>query len=858
MSGRGGPLTQITLTRPPDRWPDEDVLQLSGKFTGLYFGNTWFVHHALASTDLIIDVWLDSSTPNARYTSAAQATDKDIIIQWDSTARGKVVVWSIGADQQDAMIHLQTVDDDEWEIPHQFGTDNLICDVWVNGQRMDPTLITLDMFRVLVRFDAPCQGKVCIMVADPTRNRELKVSYYNLMDIPPEGFPPAPHEHPESGTVHLAEDSVRLGGILSHFWINIEDVGDIVCELDENGRIPLKRMPLTSNIMAGDYDQEVSAQRILVDSNLTPLFAKKQETDGITTVIVSSHPVVRFLQLVGEPGTVELLPSSQDNRIRTSANWDMRVITGSGIHFKKVDNNSFQISSTTVPPSVFQRSAPLFNGQSWHINSPVFAQPGRQFINAYEFRAVGAVASSESKHILGQWALNLVFNHQGDNILDLVGDRLQSRINMAADHFFWDEQMYDSLSGAVLLPMEFIVNAGYDEDFLDDFWVMFKNTNVGFWTFFRLNIRTGVMQQISSIPIDPDMPLLDIRHGHLYGLRGALTGVIELVRVPLTQVPTMMIWNTIATFSGISYPPDVNRGRLFRFHQWKLYLFEEGFNRLTVYDCLVPTAAASFIKIPPVQCTAFDLWPDGFLSFVHANPDFPGCFTSDMPASNPAHSYRHNIELLTGNSKFVGIGRLTGGTGLGEGLAIKSDGRWVVANEMHVESKVIYNTGEATYWLRTPFRWTVPFQYVRVFDINWESLELSAFADVRVGFIRTPATDAMPATLEGWTGTGWYTFPSSELAMQGATLDSIQTMELAGSDIVGYALYVRKTDPFTAGHIVNNFIFNYQLSSVVSPIPMSYNGEHGSLKVSIYPNLMVVENTQVRDIQQLTIVVDPI
>jgi hypothetical protein len=307
---------------------------------------------------------LDVSTPSSRYNSAVQISDHDIVIEWDSIARGKVVVWAIGSDHQDAMIHIQDTDSDEWDIIHQFGTDNLICDVWIDGRRVDPLLIIIDFFRVQVKFDTPCQGKVCILVADPARNKEIEISYYNLKDIPPDGFPPAPHEHPERGDVLLAEDSLRLGGILAEFWINTDDLGKIVCELDSNGKIPVQRLPPTSNIMAGDYDEERSAQRILVDSNDTPLFAKKQETDGITTIIVSSRPVVRYIQLFGEPGTVELLPSApQDNRLYTSANWDMRLITGPGIKFKKVDHNSVQISSMAVAPTVFQRNAPLIRGR---------------------------------------------------------------------------------------------------------------------------------------------------------------------------------------------------------------------------------------------------------------------------------------------------------------------------------------------------------------------------------------------------------------------------------------------------------------------------------------------------------------
>ncbi len=850
----GGPLFQKTYTRPPDRWPFENVEipKVPKKFIGLYYGKFWYINHKLHTTDLVTDLWLDVSTPGITYKTVKQIDDSNIIVEWEDLARGKAVIYSLGNYSETSLVWEQTTSSNIWTVPHSFGTDNLVLDIWVNKQKIDPITTAVDPFNVIIEFNESCEGKVCIMVADPNRLDKLKISYLNLLDVP-SVFPPEPHIHTDPDEVKLAYDSLRLEGFAASYFLNTTMLGVTVCPLNDIGKIPFAFMPDTSNIMVEDSGGRIIATKIEIDDTATPLFLKKSTPANVSTAIVSMQPVTRYIQLIGKPGTVEL-PTNSDNILRSSYRWDMRLSTGYGIRFKKVDQNTVQISSSIVPPKVFKKVTPLNSDQEWIIHDSIFKIPGKQLINLYESITIGSTLNTESKHVIGYNDIDLAFTKvSGPHFLHLDDGTLKTSIKYTADHFFTEEiNVTDKF-----LAMNEFYNVCYNS-YTNTFVTIYKNMSSNKWIFYTLDPVTGSATQISALNIEADIPFIDLRDNRVYGLKQSTSNEIILVRVPLSDIASGTFeWEEVTTLGGSMMPniPPNNLKIIFRVQHQHIFIYEEQFNKLTVYDMNLPTVANSVLANLPTLCSSFDVWDDDYCSFCHKNPSSSKLIVSTTAATNSNIAFKISTEEYSGNSAYIAIGENTA-------ITIKSNGNWVYSKKIHRTSKIVYFTGETVYWLQPDVRWKTPLEHASIFDIDWKSLDLSGFNDVRIAFVldRDPnlLPTTMPNTLKIWDGTEFIEINSANIGSQGNHLDVIKSISLIGGDILGYALYVKKSDMFTKGHIDNNFTYKYKLASMVAPVPMSGIGAGDCVKVSIFPNKFILKNTRGLSIKELTLIVQPI
>lgn len=374
-----GPFTQKTYSRPADRWPDDLEAAQAGlrKFVALAYGKTWVIQHNLASTDLIIDTWVDSSTPLARYLEIKQLDNNTIIVEWDSPARGKMVVYSLRNLDDSSRVLVQETPAVDWDLPHDLGTTNVLVDFWVDDQRLDPMNVQLREDGIQATFPLACTGKACVTIADPNVNTEMRIRLAQIVDWPTE-FVPAPHSH-DVTTVTGSQDSLALDGRAPEYYLNISDIGATLCPLEEaDSKIALQYIPDDIPFRLADSQTTFLAKKLRIDDTTTPLRLQKDFSD--TSVgVVSMLPIFRHLKVFGNirnPLNIPQLEPNLDHSLEIEAGAGMRIDVESGRKIKLV--------APVNAPQLFFYPGELTDQSQWVITDNYFGEPGRHIFYLWE------------------------------------------------------------------------------------------------------------------------------------------------------------------------------------------------------------------------------------------------------------------------------------------------------------------------------------------------------------------------------------------------------------------------------------------------------------------------------------------
>lgn len=831
-----GPKAQQTYSRPADRWPDEQNTGVltKQKFVGMYFGDKWAVHHNLGSTNLIVDIWVDSSTPGLRYVSVDQPTSKDIVIQWLYPCRGKIVIYAITEIAGISTTVEQLTPAALWVLPHSLGTSNLVADVWVDNKKIDPQTISAYPDRIELEFATPCVGKVCLLNADPTIDPDLRIRFSQIID-PPTTYAPTAHTHPVED-IALAQDAEKLGGVAAAEYLKATAVGTTIAPLDPvTNKLHLSYLPSFCPVRIYDADGALNADILAVNNTDTPLFLEKI-LDGVRKIgRISMQPVLRFLQLLGNVKTTPSLGT----RLNASTNWDIRLVAGDGLLATVLDNNTVRLDAPSITPKVFRRDTPLVNGATWTISDPIFNPPGQQLITAYEYIASPGDGQAESNHLPAQFAIDTVFDCQGASILSLNNDKLQTVIDVEDSHMMYEDYRITSY----VLPF-MAINLFYDSS-TDTFLALTEDT-----TTYKLYIVNPTSpyptvtlykgMNKSDIP-----PLFDIRGGVLYAVRPTGTNEIEVIATSVDTLPTVN-WTSIAVFTGSAFPPVLTQPHMVRVDSSHLYFFNRGLNEITVYPFSTPSNANAYTHYPTFPCLGFNLWPDGFASFTTMTEGGATVKTT-APLASASVGFAPGQENVIGRSLYLAMST-------SKALGISSDMSLSYSAKTYQTFTKTYKTGATLLWLRSTYAIPISATWSLVYDIDWESMDLSGFDDVKVAFSLTPSV-TMPSTVYKWDGTTFRPFAISNIGVEGQSLDIIKTVKLAGNTIFSYALYFRKTNPLTFGFLQNNLKFTYKIVNVHAPINFSKDGDSKTLQMTMPQGTCIITNNMGRDIIGLSVVV---
>lgn len=832
-----GPKTQQTYSRPADRWPEEQSTGIltKQKFVGLYFGTTWAIHHNLGSTNLIVDVWVDTSTPGLRYVSVDQPTSKDLVIKWLAPCRGKVTIYAITEVAGISTTLDQLTPATLWVLPHSLGTDNLIADVWVDNKKIDPQYITAYADRIELEFSTACVGKVCLLNADPTVDPDLRIRFSQIFDAP-STYPPSQHTH-ASKDIPLAQDADKLGGVAASDYLRITDIGSKVVPLDPaTQRMDLKYLPSACPVRIYDTDGSIDADVLAVDNQSTPLFVEKIKTGLKKIGRLSMQPVVRFLQVLGNVKTTPTLGS----RLNASTNWDLRLVAGDGLLCTVLDGNTIRLDAPSIVPKIFRRDTPLVNGASWTITDPVFTPPGQQLLTAYEYIESPGDGQAESNHISAQFALDTVFDSQGDTILQLNNDKLQTVIDVEDSHMIYE----DKLISSYILP--FLAKDLFYDSSLDAFLAVVDESTM--YKFYIVDAQatpyptTALYRGVNK----SDVPgLFDIRGGTLYAVRATGTNEIEVVATSMTALPVVN-WTVVATITGSAFPPTLTQPHIVRVDAGYLYFYNRSLNELTIYPLSTPSNAAAYTHYPPFPGLGFNLWPDGFASFTTSAAAGATMKTTE-PLASPTTEFVPGQEANIGGALHLGLSTT-------KALGVNSNMSLVFSPTAYQQHIKTYKTGAQLVWLRSAY--AIPFSatWSSVYDLDWEATDLSGFSDVKVAFSLTPSTD-MPTTVYKWDGTTFRPFSIKNIGIEGQSLDIIKTIKLPGNTTLSYVLYFKKTDPLTTGFVQNNIKFTYKITNVHAPISFSKDGDNKTLQLIMPQGKCVITNNMGRDVKGLSIVV---
>ncbi len=374
-----GPMTQKTYSRPADRWPDDLEAMQAGlrKFVALAYGKTWVIKHNLASTDLVIDTWVDSSTPLARYLEIKQLDNNTIIVEWDSPARGKMVVYSLRDLDDSSRVLVQETPATVWDLPHDLGTTNVLVDFWVDDQRVDPVDVQLREDGITAVFPIECTGKACVTVADPNVNTEMRIRLAQIVDWPAE-FVPAPHSHDET-TVTGSQDSLALDGKSPEYYLNIGAIGNTVCPLEGTPKkIALNFIPDDVPFRVANSQTTFLVKELRIDETTTPLQLQRDLGDS-TIGVVSMLPIFRHLRIKGNmrnPLNIPQLEPDLDHSLEIEAGTGMRIDVDSG--------RKITLVAPVNAPQLFHYPGTLGGTAQWVITDNYFGEPGRHIFYLYE------------------------------------------------------------------------------------------------------------------------------------------------------------------------------------------------------------------------------------------------------------------------------------------------------------------------------------------------------------------------------------------------------------------------------------------------------------------------------------------
>lgn len=840
-------ITDKTYIRPADCIDEQITEQLFQKYSGVFSGQEWFVPHNLHSTSLLITIWkFDDTNPASYY--LIQQTDYDHLrIKWTMPVEGRVALYSIRTFLGVSLVYEQATESEVWEINHNFGTEILIFTVWVDGKAVYPVDTQIvDKNNVKLTFGSPVKGTAVMIVTDPSVARGLTLSWDQLTDVP-STFPPSPHKHKIEDIEGLG-NADQLGGHTIDDFLLKTHIGVLVPPLhyesasDPQPRIPVEFMPSVMHFKFADAEGEQEANKFIVNSVYpSPLYLKK--VPGRKEVVLDIYPVVRKVSLIGN---VEKNLGLPEQAVQASSDFLFRLLVGDGLRAKATDLHTLRLDSLAGRSQVFRRVT-LRKGDEWEISSPILRKMGEYNISLFETFSSGSTFQAESRHIKDQTDVRQPFQVIGDDIFRISDNVLRCKTLHKVGHFVYaDRELRDKNDNPVVSPTN--VDAVYWNPITRRYIIRSReNTYFSYKTYDPL---TDEIRQYTAIEYTDISPWNAFCGGFLYTLVETADNKMQLFSDNPDNIP-FFSWDLQATFPDEPFPAVQGTGRLlFRVNGQLLVILNTSLNSLAVYS-IARGKRLSEIPLPKIG-KDIELWTDNHVSISFEKE--PMLYVSTKPVDHPGgYSFVESIDNGMGGSNFFAIrddGK--GGFGVRPGNAFW---KGMISSDVVIP---IYATGEAIYWLKSPFAWHVSPFWSSAFEIDWESYDITAYDDVRIGFY--PGVHAsLPAELYRWDGGGFVPFPSKDLPLLGQPLSAVQNLRLEGDTDFSYAIWVKKSDDRAkqSGHITQNFVCKYKNADYMYPVLMAGPDVDKAVLVKCAPHRILIKNTLDRDLDGLKLVVAP-
>lgn len=839
-------ITDKTYIRPADCIDEKISDQLFQKYSGVFSGQEWFVPHDLHSSSLLITIWkFDDTNPASYY--LIQQTDYDHLrIKWTMPVEGRVALYSIRTFLGVSLVHEQKDAAKVWEINHNFNTEVIIFTVWVDGKAIMPVETQIvDKNNVKLTFDDPVKGEAVMIITDPAIAKGLAVSWDQLTDVP-DTFPPSAHRHKVEDIDGL--DNVdQLGGHTADDFVLKKHIGQLVPPLhyesatDLQPRIPVEYMPTVMHFKFSDAEGEQEANKFVINSTYpSPLYLKK--VPGRKEVILDTYPVLRKVALMGNIDRNYGLP---EQAVNVSSDFLFRFHVGEGLRARATDLHTLKLDCTAGRP-ILETRQNLKKGDVWTIKRNSLGNMGQYGLTLFEtIIDTGAQSRAESNHIKDQNDVRQPFQVIGDDILGITDNKLYCKTIHKVGHFVYGDHPVTDSSGKQLIAPTNIDAVYWNPS--NRLYILRSRENT-YFSYKTYNPVNDEVKQMATIEYTDISPWNAFCGGFLYTLVETDDHKMQLFSDNPDNIP-FFSWDLMATFGDEPFPATEGKGKLvFRVNGKLLVILNTSLNSLAVYS-IAEQKRLSEIALPKIG-KDIELWADNHvsISFEHQQK----LSISTRPVDHPmGYAFKESIDDSMGDCNCFAI-RDDGKGGLG----IKTGNvfwKAVLSSDVVLS---IYSHGEAIYWLKSPFAWHVSPLWSSVFDIAWESLDLTAYDEVRIGFYPGKMAE-LPDELFRWDNGQFVPFPSKDLPLLGQPLTAIQDIYLEGNTDFSYALWVKKgLDKVTkSGHMTQNFIIMYRKANTMYPVPIAGPGVDNAVVLKCVPDHIIIENTLNRDLNGLKLII---
>jgi len=850
MAIPAGPPFLKTYSRPPDRWPDDQLfdeatqVQMgSSRFTRTYSGYEWKINHKLCAKSLLLDFWVDPLvTPNAKYLTVIQNDLNNITITWDSMAYGRVCIYRCLDTDYHSRVYQQTTPAYVWKFTHDLGTVALIADCWVDGKLVDSSHISVSEMEVTCTFTVPCTGLVCILLADPEINSQARIMWSQIIDKPDFGD----HVHKTADEVLEARNALRLGGVAAADFLTRAMLGVSVAPLDEDtGRVPHEYLPNNSKVYMTDESETTKyvAQEIQIADVKSPLYLATHTTPTLRRAIIGMTPVIKRILLEGD---ILLPPGDEEKFVEASDSFVLRLIFGDNLSAMRVDRHTLALQARTLTIRDMSYPGTLNIGETWSIVNPYFNVPATHLITIYEKISDGTVKDFEFDPYDG----NEFLAYTGAPLGYTDGSILRAKVRFDADHFWWEEQLNTSLFFNSWSELRDIF---WNEPMMA-FVVMDRMMgNYRFHTFDPITETTTLVRSGSETMLT----------GMIFLVQGQIIraiddgGCIQLVWGALLDLPVSVTWTVMCTFTASTYPTVPLEDIRFKCDGTFAYFLFLNDNHLEVYDIMNPANPPVFNQMLPDTATDIVTWPDHFVSFATGGVKSSvenAFWTTNLSIDTPGVIFIRGPELFAGYAKYLAHRCESTFTAFNRGVAIFEDGSTGRANLVSMANKRIYWVGTAEFWTLPNVGVYIGVSSQYAFNFNFNAMNLPPGVTVKIAFSFTPSF-ATPSTLLVWTPGGFVEHPRTSFPALAQDLSVLNDIRVSGDNSLYYVLFIESTDETVYWDI--DLLLKYQTVEQGAYAPLLYNDYKvagNSVTVTMVTGALFIENTTDRPLEDLRVV----
>lgn len=823
-----------TWIREPDlyEWPD-DSLESEGlqRFSGTYSGSEWTVAHDLNSFNLVITIW--ATTDTVTYDKIELLNENTVHVEFSGYAEGIINIYCITPRLGLGYVHEQTTPSSIWEFDHNLGTDEVICNFWVEGIPATPTSITVNETSMRAEFRRNVTGRAVVVLANRFNASNMQVSWYQLTDLPLE-FPPGEHTHDGTDIQTPVPDSDKLGGISAANYVSAAQVGTQIPPL-VGGKIPIEYLANGCPFIVESGTGSVVAYRLVVDDATTPFRVELQDTTN--KAILGMKPIVAGMTLEGNviSNYGNKLVPAQDNKVILSA--------GDGIRFEQNGAGRLGIYAEGNERKVYRKSDGIPPDGLWQIVDEVFHTPMLSTINLWEVTPEEIGLTGNSAHISGVSDIASILKHKsGDELLCMDPDgETATSTQIGTDHHTHEKER-----SVTNLPFDAL--ALYYDEIETRFLVYTRDlTYVTQYHFYEMQ-PDGSITDLGMIDetLIPDISCMTIHNGYIWRLREVSSTETALEYTDLSSFPSVS-WNLELTHTGVPLPESSGK---FMIDGSYIYIYQSSVNRLFVFDR--STGLQSTYHTFSRPTADLTLWDSD--SYILTSSGYGHVLKSDGSGASFT-TFTQGIENKLGNMSLLSAGN-------GVTMGIKD--REVFIGDQHTDETPVYEYGSATYWTTSTSAWQIPVDTNSVYNLTpTPNLDVSDIVDLRFGFFISEAPNPQPPnTVWVWdTSTEEWdkTVPLTEIATRGNTLNDLSyvTLEERGQ-YLQYVMYIEKQGRFHPFEFSMNMDYTYD--SLVQYGPAITSNRESAVAgvgylVKVVHNAMVIRNFTGAESNELVLVV---